>query len=129
MDAVHVRRDDDAVGGCIPAGPMRKVVAGEGDTRDLDRDVRIPDIERNDAVDGRDALDEVMAGEGGDTACAAGKAVDQLCFRIFCRNSGDVFKATGVGLDEDGAIRRAPWLFGIGVGSELRAWFEEPGFE
>jgi hypothetical protein len=40
-----------------------------------------------------------------------------------------VFKATGVGLDEDGAIRRAPWFFGIGVGSELRAWFEERCFK
>jgi hypothetical protein len=92
MDAIGARRDDDAAVGCIPAGPMSEVVAGEGDARDLDRLLRIGDIERDDAINVRDALDEVVAGDGGDAACAAGKAIDQRGLRVICRNAGDMLK-------------------------------------
>jgi hypothetical protein len=70
---------------------MCKVVAREEDARDLDRLIWILDIQRDDAVDGRDALDEVVTGDGGDAASAAGKAIDQLRLRVVCRNACDVF--------------------------------------
>jgi hypothetical protein len=80
-------------------------------------------------VDVGDALNEVVANDGGNAACAAGKAIDQRGLRVICRNIGDVFQAARVRLDEDGAIRCAARLFGIGVAGELWAGFEERGLE
>src|SRR4051794_24355686 len=100
---------------------------GEGDPRDLDRLVRISDVQRDDSVNGRYAFDEIVTGDGRNAACAAGKAVNERSFGDICRNSGDMLKATGVGLDKNGAIRRAARLLRTGMGGELRAGFEECG--
>ena len=129
MDAVDIRRNDDAAGGGVPAGPMGEIVARERDARDFDRLLRVGDVERDDAMNRWDALDEIVANDGGDAACAAGKTVDEGGFGAICRNAGDVFEAAGVGLDEDRAVGRTAGLFGIGMGSKLRARLEECGLE
>ena len=62
MVAIWARSDDDAAGRGVPAGPMGEIVAGERDARDLDRLIWIGNIQRDDAVDGWDALDGAALG-------------------------------------------------------------------
>src|SRR6516162_10698873 len=81
-------------------------------------------VKRDEAMNGRSALHQVMANHGGNSAPLARKCARQRCSGLVGVHAGDALDPATEGLHEDRSVRTKPRLFWTDVPVEIVAGVE-----